>query len=593
MSNSTVTLKARIMEFPKMCLLRFPMAILASLLAFGVILFLNHGHPSLTLKNTLLPINYIWLFALFGNVAWTLHCENQRKRLWPAIGLLCLPLLCAYFFFPDDMKNLLPEFWCAYWCAVICLIFLLLSLVGRRDRSPSVQRVGWMILMTVLMATLSAMVLVGGINLAIFSVEKLFNVPVDNDVYMDMFFCGLFLIGPFTAFVWLPRKGESYPEIPRWLRGAARILLIPICVVYALILYGYIGKICVVRQWPDGGVALPTFAFAAVGGLVYFILRQQEDGEKAKWAAWFCRWFPAILLPLSMVLLLAMRIRIVEYGFTIMRAAGGYLSLWILGLSLWYTIRPRCSEWWIGVTLCALAGSVVFGPISLNAVTLRSQQGRLNQALDTLGVWERPEGAEHITLDKKQNMQLTSRIRYLCRSYGKEGLPSAVKTRWEAYRIKKELPELSPHQFRWSDTSEVLMALGLKKDTKSKYVQLKAESENLDPIPLAEWSTLSVYEWVDRGRNEFDISDNFSITANGSPIASNETVAFYARLTEQLNRVDSGELILPRADLSIAFDYQNNSYLLLLPGKWNCNELNDNRWRCRPEHSFTFIVLKR
>ena len=151
------------------------------------------------------------------------------------------------------------------------------------------------------------------------------------------------------------------------------MILTPLCVLYAVILFAYIGKIALAAKWPDGWVAMPTLVFAALGLVGYLIARPARDMTDERWAGWFCRLFPAVLLPLSVVLLLAMRIRVVEYGFTEWRAAGVFLGGWLLAFALGYTVWPKISPWWTTTTLAILLAVATAGPFSLNAIAIRSQ----------------------------------------------------------------------------------------------------------------------------------------------------------------------------------------------------------------------------
>ncbi len=135
------------------------------------------------------------------------------------------------------------------------------------------------------MATLAALILAGGVNAALVSVEKLFALRIRSRVYMDVVTAGFFLVGPVTAFAWLPHPfGAAQPQ-PAWIKGAARVLLTPLGLLYALILFAYVGRIAFAARWPDGWVALPTLLFAAVGLAGYLIARTARDRDAERWAA--------------------------------------------------------------------------------------------------------------------------------------------------------------------------------------------------------------------------------------------------------------------------------------------------------------------
>lgn len=405
---------------------RFPLGWAAAVLATIAVVFLNHRYDwklSDSWEYHLVHVLQLWPVAIFGNVAWRLRAERDSRPSGWGTATLAILLCVGWFLLPDKPRD---SFWFGYFAAVIASIIAAVVLPTRHSGDPAPWDSGWPIVQATLMAILSAMLVVGGIDAALFSLEKLFALRVKSDVFLDIFFAGFFLVAPITAFAWLPNPFGSAQPQPGWIKTAARILLIPLSLLYALILYAYIVKIAVSAHWPDGWVALPTLVYAAIGLTGYLIARTARDRSQERWAGLYCRIFPVVLLPTAIVLLMAMQVRVSAYGFTEWRAIGSLLGIWLLGFSLIYTVRPHISTWWLAATLGLLALVSVVGPVWISR---HSQASRLEQRLETLGVWKRAEG-EKTNVSPEDWDDMRSIVSYLVRRHGTDSLPKKVLQKW-------------------------------------------------------------------------------------------------------------------------------------------------------------------
>lgn len=124
-------------------------------------------------------------------------------------------------------------------------------------------------------------------------------------------------VGGALGLSFLPRGDEA--AAPRWVRIVLLRLLLPVYLVLLLILYGYLGKICVIGELPSGEMnwfaSLASFGYA----FFWFCLRGGEE----KFLKRFFRWMPAALLPIVCVQLYCVFVRLTAYGLTPLR----YLSL--------------------------------------------------------------------------------------------------------------------------------------------------------------------------------------------------------------------------------------------------------------------------
>lgn len=562
--------RQRICTLPGLSLKRAPVALTASLLALIAAITLHHrrdwGLPE-SIEGNLFRALLLWPFALFGSVSLALRSESLRgmrqQRPFHMGQLLLIPaLLIGYLLLPAQPQDQMPAFWFRYALMTASLALLTLGLPARRRGTPDLWDSAWPILLSGFMATLTAMLVVGGVNLALVSIEKLFGVRVDEDLYFDMFFAGFFLLGPVTAMAWLPHPFGARTEQPGWLRGTVQRVLTPLCLLYAFILAAYLIKIAIAVSWPDGWVAMPTLIFGALGLAAYLIARPAVDRGEQRWARRFCRIFPWVLLPLAIVLILAMRVRITEYGFTEWRVIGLSLGLWFTAYALAYSLKPTLSSWWIAASLSILALGLSVGPLSAPSLSRTSQQARLNQQLADTGVRE----GLPVTLEGDQAKQVRSGIQYLLRTHGPHGLPDWMVERWMSWREshgEKTPTPIRPRYWRHQE-QQVLDALKitLEASTQPRWHHILWDQT---PIDLAPFASLHWLRAGETNATPFRIDHQMKLTADGKPVGSEAYEAFVQNLEEQLVDRPTGSVRLPAHLMSWEVDYQGEAYQILIP----------------------------
>lgn len=149
-------------------------------------------------------------------------------------------------------------------------------------------------------------------------------------------------------------------------------------VIYAVILYGYIFRILVKWELPNGGVAYMVLAFLCVA-LVCYLLRLQV---KSRHHEWFYQFFPAISVPPLVLLWIGIFRRIGEYGITEDRF---YLLILAALVTLFVTMlvweRTRRFQLMV-LILAASAILFTFIPgIRARDFGIRSQMSRLEKLL--------------------------------------------------------------------------------------------------------------------------------------------------------------------------------------------------------------------
>ena len=176
-------------------------------------------------------------------------------------------------------------------------------------------------------------VMTGGIEGLLSGIQSLFNIKIDNKVYLIVSILFGQLL-PMLLFLSRVPQGERKHDdtiiVSRFLTGTTRYLFIPLVTCYMLVLYGYLARILFSWELPKGTISwLVTammFGIIAVEFLLYPLMRSQESRPFERWVV---RWFPILALPLVILMTVGIVRRFGDYGITVNR-------LYVLTLNLWF-----------------------------------------------------------------------------------------------------------------------------------------------------------------------------------------------------------------------------------------------------------------
>jgi hypothetical protein len=221
------------------------------------------------------------------------------------------------------------------------------------------------------------------------ALKSLFSVRIDNLIQDWLLPIGLGFLAPVCWMAMLPRHDEDDGDTlrnPAFISRAVGFLgtwiLAPLTLIYAIILIAYGIKIVLSMSLPNGEIAQLVTPFLIIGTLTWLILDPPFIQEK-RLARWYSKiWFP-LIIPASILLAVAVFIRINEYGWTVERYLLVLASVWALGIALWFTFRGEAKrDIRIIPSFAALLlaiGSI--GPWGADQFSAINQNSRLTQAL--------------------------------------------------------------------------------------------------------------------------------------------------------------------------------------------------------------------
>ena len=460
---------------------RFPWMIACAALGTGLAEWSVYSHSSHSWDVIARP----FLACILGMPLLFLLCilREQLGEKWSRrpVELLGVGLLVAY----GLMLPLHPD----HWAADTWIRFLLI-LAGLHFSAAVVPffiqqstQAFWQfnrrLFLRFFVATLYAGVLTVGLEVALLSISKLFDINFEK-AYFELFILMAGIFHPLFFLAGVPNDLaalEGDASYPAGLKAFTQFALAPLVLVYTVILYGYVGKIVISMNWPRGWVALPVLILTGVGTLAALLLHPLRTVADERWAGWYYRWFFRALAPLTILLLLSLRIRIVEYGVTEERYLGVVVGAWALVMSTLFAFRQSAGIKWIPASLATLCFLSAFGPWSAFSVSLRSQLVRLDKALEKSGLWQngRPAPAKaKISPADYDNLQ--SLIGYLAEHHG----DAALATRFA------DAPPMQgknwANENTWSKKSELLKWLQVERES-----SLEAHINRLCGLPIEGW----------------------------------------------------------------------------------------------------------
>jgi hypothetical protein len=355
--------------------------------------------------------------------------DRKRSSKWLVFsGVAALFLILFYRWIPvEGGERILNVFFIRFLmlAAVVHLAIAVIPFWKLKEADGSLWEYNKVLFTKFLLTGFFSAIFYVGIVLALVSIDKLFGVDIDEENYLRIWFFCAFVLNTCLFMGGMP-TGEQLPQLrldyPKWIHFFCKFILLPLVLIYFSILYAYSGKIVFTWSLPNGLVGLPVFILAAIGGLTGLLIWPLSRVEPiTAWAKTFWRLFFPLFVPLSVLLLLALKRRVGDYGFTEVRYMGIVLGIWILAVSAYFSWRPVSSFKLIPWSLIGVFLLCSFGPISPANVAKASQWKRLVSFLEGEGLLvdgtlvSNPHEVDH---DAYENLQ--SMILYLRKGYGFE-----------------------------------------------------------------------------------------------------------------------------------------------------------------------------
>ena len=379
---------------------RFPLVVLAGLAGLAAALALIHGSGSKDLEHQCTRLMLAAGAALPLGVAAGLAGEARRGLRWLALAAGLALTAGVWLALPPEMETFAQTY--RYMALLLGAAALASAVPGAAGNAAWWRMNVGMIQAIVLAGILSGIVALG-LQLAVFSVEKLFDFELDK-LHLDLMSFAAFVVAPLAVISLLPPAAEEGEAVASafW-EGLCKWVLVPLGFIFTAILAVYAATILGRRELPDGMVAMPVLSLGAYGTAALLLLQPWRDGRA--WARWFARIYPAAFLVFSVLMFLAIAERIGAYGVTFARYSALAFGLWFAVAAVVFLLRAGKGSLIVTGLLALGSAAAALGPASAVTLSLRSQSERLRALLQS------PAGDADTT-------QIRSGLKYLASNFG-------------------------------------------------------------------------------------------------------------------------------------------------------------------------------
>jgi len=355
-------------------------------------------------KTVLLGVFAFFLFTL-GTLILEKYKANGIIKAFSRLGIVIAVALYGWFL-PENIQDMhrMEIYRHVFYHILLGLGILTVPYIDKK--SLAIWKYGKRLVSRLFMSSVFSLTLLLSIYAALASIDYLFEADWIRDNLYGQFFVlvsSLFLpwlfMSKFPSKLYEKVKAFAYPKI---LRLFVVDLLFPIMAVFFFILYIYTGKIVFTWDWPKGGVAYWVIAYSSAGILTFLLGYPLQAIKKY---AWTKRAFQAIftlIIPLSIVLFLAIGIRIGEYGITERRYLVVVLGAWLLAISFYYLFSKAKKLKIIPISLFIIFALSLFGPWSMFSVSLKSQENEFVSLMKRTGLMV---GEKIVTSDEPIEME--------------------------------------------------------------------------------------------------------------------------------------------------------------------------------------------
>lgn len=295
-------------------------------------------------------------------------------------------LIWFYFYLPKTEKDF-TEIYAFVLFPTLILSHLFVSFSAFLNKNPEINfwQFNKNLFINIFLTAVFTGVLVGGVELAILAVDKLFDINFDYRIYPKTL---LFLAILGSSFIFLLFNDKGLPQLekdgtyPQILKFFTQFVLIPLLLIYAVILYFYSGKILMHWELPRGWVSYLVLAYSVVGILALLLVHPLKEDSTKSWVKVFSKIFYYTLIPLLVLLFVAILTRILEYGYTESRYYVLLLACWLTTVVLYFVFFRNSNIKFIPVSLFVFGIFALLMPF-LNAFSIskRSQKTELQNIL--------------------------------------------------------------------------------------------------------------------------------------------------------------------------------------------------------------------
>ncbi|MBM3802789.1 MAG: DUF4153 domain-containing protein [Acidimicrobiia bacterium] len=345
---------------------RFPWTLLSAFVSACLCWLLignwNRWKPYEEALSRLLLPSMLGISVFFATALWLERSRLADRRHW--MGLVVgLAVLAVYFlsYTPE-----IPQIYIYRFVQVAVAAHLLAAVAPfYRSSIGAFWEFNRILFQRILQSFVFSTILFAGLAVALWAVQSLLGVKVDWKAYYFLFLSVAFIFNTWFFLAGVPsdlQELEIEYEYPAGLRLFVQFILLPLVTLYVVILYGYLLKILIIREWPRGTIGWLVSVVSVFGMLALLLVHPLRNRPGHRWIQLYSRSFYVGLFPLIVLLLMAIWRRLSEYGLTEDRYFLLVLTLWMTGIAAYFSFGRQPSIKLIPVSLALVAMLTIAGP---------------------------------------------------------------------------------------------------------------------------------------------------------------------------------------------------------------------------------------
>ena len=521
---------AKIIDSALDAIKRFYLPILASLFSSFIAILLIETDFS---DKTILQLAYILHVSILSIptfIAVTIFSEQQKLSTGVTLGLnlfFLLLLALYYFLLPEEFSNKVVYRGILLTIAIHLIVSYLPFL--KKGDHYNFWEYNRKIFERVVITAVYSIVVYGGISIAMVAADQLFNLDIPEEIYFEYW---ILVVGIFATILFLAGFPKNFKNenlettYPVGLKIFTQFILLPLVTIYFLILYGYIAKILITWEIPQGLTSYLVIIFSIVGIFALLLIYPVQYSTKNKWLRIYSKIFYWAILPLIVLLLISIFKRINQYGITENRYFILALGLWLAGISIYLLINKLENIKIIPISLSVIALLTAFGPWGAFNVSKMSQLRIIKHQLEEINVLvDGKINKNHESVDGKKESEIYQKISYIVENHGYKNIQKIIEIELDTSLTNTSSP--------YTISSAIADSLGISSNSyyetntqKSFYYSLKYNYSNDKAIKITNYDfyiNMNIYNYdaflekdveLDSSFMFFDINEKLIINYN-------------------------------------------------------------------------------
>ncbi len=515
---------------------RFYFPIFASLFSSFIAILLIETDFS---EKTILQLSYLLHVSILSIptfIAVTIFGEQQKLSTVIKLGLnfLFLFLLILYYFLlPEQFSNKVVYRGILLTIAIHLIVSYLPFLI--KGDHYNFWEYNRRVFERVVITAVYSIVVYGGVSIAMVASDELFNLNIPEEIYLEYW---ILVVGIFATILFLAGFPKNFNNenlettYPVGLKIFTQFILLPLVTLYFLILYGYIAKILITWEIPQGLTSYLVIIFSIVGIFALLLIYPVQYSTKSKWIRIYSKIFYWAILPLIGLLLISIFKRINQYGITENRYFILALGVWLAGISIYLLINKLENIKIIPISLSVIALLTAFGPWGAFNISKMSQLRIIKQKLEEINVLVDGQiNKNHETIDWEEENKIHQKIDYIVENHGYKNIQKIIDIELDT--------SFTNTASSYNITNAIADSLGINGDSYSQttngnnfYYTLKYEYTNDKAKKTTDYDffvdmDIYNYEEIIEKEIEFDTTSMFFEINEKLIINYNETIEEY------------------------------------------------------------------